>query len=275
MEMPTKKSLLMVDGQSIKIICGNKMKCMELSEVESPKNVEFLMALFSKTQVMKVDRVSKVSVEDILGPSARSQGVKAGGDKGNFPSPVIASSARREPPPPPSGSEQWVKSNMPSITLIDDLKIGSFHRDGIEVDQCLVLEPGKPVNLASLDRDRLASSRTLSRLMERGDVTRIPYEEAMAMLDRFNNQTVLSAHDDEARGVLASPDSRARDIAESMFSESTVLDVAIPIDLDGPDRDAGPMNEGGDSMVDIMSQIGEMAPPPRRASFRGFKRAAQ
>jgi hypothetical protein len=164
---------------------------------------------------------------------------------------------------------------MASITIIDDLKIGAFHRGGIEVDQCLVLEPGKPVNLASLDRDRLASSITLSILMERGDVTRISYDEALSMLDSFNKQTVLSAHDDEARGVLASPDSRARDLADSMFSESTVQDVAVPIDLEGPGHDDGPMNEGGGSMVDIMSQIGDVAPPPRSESFRGFRRAAQ
>jgi hypothetical protein len=98
----------------------------------------------------------------------------------------------------------------------------------------------------------------------------------MAMLEKFNSQTILSAHDDSSRGVSASTGSRARDLVDNMFSESSVQDIVVPIeDIERPDQDDVLINEGGGSMADLMSQIGNVPSSARNESFRGFRQATR
>lgn len=263
--MSKKHTLLFVDGDVIKVVFGNKLKCIRFEDVGVDYNAAFLDEIFSTTEVVSVENVSKLTKETlfkVIGsappkrPEARAEAVPAKAEKRSRVSDPIMPSVQAPPAgfAPQDGGDVYIVSTDDRMTLIvDDLYTGhKVYRDGAEIEQTVILEPGKPVNLSGLDQASVKKSSAhgiLGRLLRQGTVKQISFDEAMDMLAVYESRQaeVIRAGDPIGGSIIGDGSvGSARKMAQGMFSEGDdegVLEVT---------------GDGGETweMSNIMSEIG-------------------
>lgn len=268
------KSLLIVDKKKLKVVYGDKIRCISFSDLSLEHNSEFLDMVFRDTQVHKIEKVSPVSKE-ILGSLLSTVATSKADDPVEVNDPVEVSDvpiAPKQKPslPKPDSVSSWVKSNAPTILVIDDVYTGVVTRRGaVEVKQTLSFEIGKPVDVSTLDQESVRNSNIMKRLVGNGTLSRISYDEAMQMLEEYNKREVLSVHDEGAKGVLSSSGKSAKELSATMFSGEGGDLVAEPLMVTGEGKE-------GASMADLMAQIDSdedlgMLEGNGQAEFTGLK----
>jgi hypothetical protein len=261
-----KRSLLLIEEDKLKIVYGDKMRCINVSDLALAHNAEFLEKIFKTTTVFKVDKVLAVATEDISGLTQMTTSVTRSSPSIDKPSAIATTTRVLEPssktnyPEIPVNST-WIKSNAQTTIIIDDLFTGSqLSRGGTSVPRSVALEPGKPFNLGTLTNELLNASKILPRLLSNGTVSRISFDESMNMLELFekNQVNIISALDANAKSVTASSDTKARDIVDSMFSEDNPSVIPLEItqgSIVGMSRTSS--NEDTGSMSELMDMISD------------------
>jgi hypothetical protein len=255
-----KKSLLLIDDNRLKVVYGDKMRCIAFPDLSLEHNAEFLAKIFRTTKVFKVDQVSPVDSGQLEGLLDRE---KDAASPASQPPPK----ARAVPSPPQEAQRttstdqgsNWVASNTKTTIIVDDLFTGNtVSRGGASVPQTVALHPGKPFDLSTLKEDLVNASKILPRLLAKGWVSRVSFDDAMGMLDAYEKGQgqVISALDSQAKGVVAASGSKAADLVDSMFDDDgDSAENAIPIEITEKDHRGSASNEDSGSMGQLMEML--------------------
>lgn len=299
--MEDRKALLFVENETIKIVFGSSLKCIKLSDVSSPVNVEFFRKLFAAATVCVISGLDSIDYQKFINqfpaaqaqaPSQPQQSALAQPQRKAAPPPLPKApplpprQASATPAPAAKQKTTFIKSNAKNIIMIDDLPTGLVdHRGGKEV---LTIYPGGAVNVANLDPQALRGSMILKKLLQNGTLAPCTPDEALQLNDAvFAKQQEF---DDLAlkqmTTVPGSGTTRARDMArdglmmggpggegtargvEELDITSDVLRAGRSSGGDGIREGAGGGQRRVESMETLMELIQEdesMGPPPRRA----------
>jgi len=258
-----KKSLLLIDGDKLKIVYDEKMRCISFQDLSLEHNVEFLEKIFRTTTVFKVDQVSAVALEQLEGLLTSEDTTVTQQTTSEIGTVSKESQVRKIVPKHNPVTQQttsvdqssnWIKSNSKTTMIIDDLYTGNtINRGRASVPQSLALPPGKPFDLNSIKEDLVKASRILPRLLSQGFVSRISFDEAMGMLSQYEKSQgqILNAHDAPPRKLKPS------EMVDSMFDDDAEDDAdsdsAISIEISGQDvGGSGSSNEDSGSMGNLM-----------------------
>lgn len=273
--MPKKTTLLYVEGDQVKIVFGNKLKCIPFDEIRLDYNQEFLDAIFCNTTVVKVDKIALLS-KDQLGAMVGERAPKAPDSaNGESDSPKKAIVARTsdpitstEKPPLPGGlmpqsggGDVYIVSTSEVTIIVDDLYTrNKIVRGGAQVPEAVSLLPGKPVNLSNLDQKSVKESNILRRMLRNGTVKQVGFDEAMEYNKAFEAQasaSMFSVHDIPSGGMVnaSAGVSEAQQMASNMFDSPS----EITIDIGGRDlqHSGDGTNESSGSMSDLMTQLNQ------------------
>jgi hypothetical protein len=279
MTMPTRKTVILVDDGQIKVIYGDKLKCIRFADAGLPHNLAFLDALGASTTLVNVDQVSVVSpheLAEILG-DLEAAPRKARDPEVSLPETMIAipkrgDAQRPQPRPraplpptkeffaPADGGDIFIKSNSQTTIIIDDLYTNTvIARPGMAPQkQALALEPGKPVNMAGLDQESVQKSRILAKLLASGLVMQIPHDEATEMLAQHEKRqaSVISAKD--MTSSLVPDGMSAASYAQRARHGELPDDDVQSIDISESDRMPSVVtNEVSGSMEKLMASLAE------------------
>lgn len=284
-----KNSVVIIERDQIKIVFGDKIKTIPFAEINKDYNQEFLDVIFYNTNVVKVDKISKMSRDqvDALGdkdpaPPLRTVSQPSSRASAAGPKPVgdpITAPPRAEGPQgfiPQDGGDIYIVSTSDMTIILDDLYTSNIiMRGGANVKESLTLKPGRPVNLSTLDQDSVKKSRTLRRMLRNGTIRQVSFDEASEMFRRFEENEEkqrFSVHDLPGGGMVAASEgsSEVDKMLNNMYSESKVRDTIEISEKDLVRGNEYASNEDSLSMSELMRQLdqaesdGSIAPPKRR-----------
>lgn len=258
------RAIVFVDGDNVKVVFGNSVKTVKVSEFGSKQNHIFLNKLFSSFNVFIVDQVRPTSRNKLL--SSLSAGKERAEPR---PEPDRAAPQRHTPVDIPVRTEvasevasevdiltgktshAFLKSLAKTTLIIDDLPTGVMI-SGTDIPQHVSVGPGRTVNLGALDQESIQKSKILRSLMRRKILVPVTPDEANRAETEYSVQL---QEENDARLDYESPiiDGPA---ADYVGAESQIHD-AMPINLD-EGADAPPehaSNEDSGGMDELMAQI--------------------
>lgn len=209
-------TLFVIDGDMLKVVYGNRLKCIPFGEMLESHNASFLNKLASTSRILCVDKAVVLSPDDLeayvnaLYKRAPTQVARqmpvVDQSMPDDARPVRAS--RSEDPvqhssqPMPNENRSnakptWLVSLAKATIIVDDVTDGVIQRGGVSRDKNLVLEPGKPVNLSRLDSQQISDSYTINQCLSNGTFKLIDKARAMAMLREHEerSQDAIIAND--------------------------------------------------------------------------------
>ena len=270
--MSEKKSLVVVDGDCIKVLFGNCVKAISFSEIGSPYNRAFFDRLFSEGKVCGIETVSVLGRNDL---DAFAERVRSGKVLQPEPEPPAADSRPPaiavEPDVPKSrpsfdpNGPIWIRSNAKSTIIVDDLLTDDMI-PGTEHRKALVIMPDVATDVSRLDKERLRKSKIFRRYLENGTFSITTAAEALRMAEEYEER-VREENDarlEQYAPILGEKAEKYSDKVRTgqMSSKAPGMEAeSIEISSsDGPSSDALP-NEDPGSMSRLMEMMAEEPPP--------------
>ena len=283
--MSDKKSLIIIDGESVKVLFGNCVKVVNFTELDSPYNKAFFDRLFSEGRVCGIESVSVLKrndletfVERVRSGAVLQRTVAEPQTRPERTPPAIVT----EPDEPEAKASMdpngpiWIKSNAKTTIIVDDLLTDDLV-PGTEFRKAMVITPNVPIDVSRLDKERLRKSKIFRRYLENGTFSITTAAEALRMEEEYQTrlQEENDARLDQYAPILGERAEKYQDKVRTgqMSSRGPGID-AEPIEVteSGPNSEALP-NEDPGSMTRLMEMMAESPPPTEEAPPEGQEQA--
>jgi hypothetical protein len=266
-----KKAVVFLDGDIIKIIFGESLKCIPKKEVNLAYNKKFFEQVFSQFKVFMVESANELekgsfytwlslATETEITPESKS----------TKQAPINKKVAEIIGDVEDDG-RMLFRSTEGTTIIIDDLPTGRDIPGMPGIKETLAIYPYRAIDLAALSPDLLKKSSYLKRLIKDGKLIPCTIAEARSMQEEYDAR-MRSENDARLDAVAPILNERAEDFVSRTVSGKLNVHEAETINVD----DGSPLDasKGEISPSDLM-KMGSMTYEGVNLQFTGQNDEAQ